>query len=94
MIKLKKHNFFILSHMFIILLFASIYYSIFIYDNNSFNIYKNEEDVNYFDFLHFSLVTQTTVGYGDVMPIKNISRIMNFIQLLTIYGIVSITILI
>ena len=35
---------------------------------------------------YFSLVTQTTVGYGDMVSHTRISRIINVLQLLTIYG--------
>jgi len=94
MVKLEKHSFFVISHMLIIILFAFVYYLTFIYDSKTFNIHKNDEDINYLDFLYFSLVTQTTVGYGGIIPTRNISRLLNFIQLLTIYGIVAITIFI
>jgi len=38
---------------------------------------------------YFSLVTQTTVGYGDMVSHTRISRIINILQLLTIYGVLA-----
>ena len=40
---------------------------------------------------YFSLVTQTTVGYGDMVEHTRISRIINILQLLTIYGVLAIS---
>ena len=40
--------------------------------------------LSYFDCLHFSLVTQTTVGYGRFEPYGTISRIINIFQLISI----------
>jgi hypothetical protein len=94
MVKLEKHNFFIFSHMIFILLFSLIYYLIYLYDNNTFSIHKKDENISFMDFLYFSLVTQTTVGYGGIIPTKNITRMINLVQLLTIYGVIAITIFI
>ena len=40
---------------------------------------------------YFSLVTQTTVGYGDMATHTRISRFINILQLLTIYGVLAIS---
>jgi len=40
---------------------------------------------------YFSLVTQTTVGYGDMVSHTRISRIINVLQLLTIYGVLAVS---
>lgn len=46
------------------------------------NKYINK--MNLFDSLYFSLVTQTTVGYGNVFPRTRLSQIINIIQLICI----------
>lgn len=41
--------------------------------------------------MHFSLVTQTTVGYGNIIPISRSSIITNSIQLLSMVFITAIS---
>jgi len=40
---------------------------------------------------YFSLVTQTTVGYGDMVAHTRMSRLINILQLLTIYGVLAVS---
>lgn len=40
----------------------------------------------FFDFLYFSMVTQTTVGYGDIVPISRFARGFAMVQLLLVYA--------
>ena len=42
-----------------------------------------------FDCFYFSLVTQTTVGYGDIIPHTRFMRIINIFQMFSIYGIIA-----
>ena len=44
-------------------------------------------DFTPFDAIYFSLVTQTTVGYGDFTPGNQVTRIINMFQLIAIYGV-------
>jgi uncharacterized membrane protein len=37
---------------------------------------------NIFDFLYFSLITQTTVGYGDILPNSTKVRAVVIVQIL------------
>ena len=46
-----------------------------------------KDPMNLLECFHFSLVTQTTVGYGHSYPTNLYSRIINIMQLLTIYGV-------
>ncbi len=87
---------FIISHLALILFFAVVYYIIHINFENTFeckNKKQNNKELSFFDFIYFSLVTQTTVGYGDIVPCHIFSKIITMLQLLTIYGVIVITIL-
>ena len=41
----------------------------------------------YLDFLYFSTITQSTVGYGDILPNSSAVRLVVMIQILAAYGI-------
>lgn len=102
-LQVKKHKRFIITHFASILLFTLLYYITYNYFENSFHetnkepqhIKKreNKNTMNFYDFFYFSLVTQTTVGYGDIVPTHPISRAINILQLLTIYGVIAISII-
>ena len=38
---------------------------------------------SYFDLLYFSIITQTTVGYGDIIPYSRKSKTLVILQILT-----------
>lgn len=88
----SKHRF-LLNHILIILFFAFTYYTLSNYIEGSM-INNNSDDKNkplsMYDSIHFSLVTQTTVGYGNIVPNHLITKIFNTLQLFTIYGILLI----
>lgn len=78
--KNTKLRFFIIN-LFCILFFSLIYY---IEDKISFN------EKTFMEYVYFSLVTQTTVGYGDIVPRKNgFMRLISCFQLMTILLILS-----
>jgi uncharacterized protein YjbI with pentapeptide repeats len=63
---------------FFALLFAFIFYFGFGEDHFRFNIQKMLDDGKHPDFwsyLYYSVVTFTTLGFGDIVPITNIARI-------------------
>lgn len=77
-------------------IFTIVYFMIYKYDKKSFyssSIDKGTSGLTLFDFFHFSLVTQTTVGYGDVYPKSNLSKFVNTIHLCSIYIILIISFL-
>ena len=45
---------------------------------------KEVEPINLFDAFYFSLLTQTTVGYNNVLPRTILTRLTNIIQLMSI----------
>ncbi|MEM7176891.1 MAG: potassium channel family protein [Pseudomonadota bacterium] len=53
---------------------ALLYYQIEVLTPGSFNLPPGEMDVS--EFLYFSLVTVTTLGYGDITPVSKIARIL------------------
>jgi len=46
---------------------------------------------SFYDCFYFSLVTQTTVGYGDLAPRTRLMRGICMLQLLTIYGVLAVS---
>ena len=46
---------------------------------------------SFYDCFYFSLVTQTTVGYGDLIPRTRVMRGISICQLLTIYGVLALS---
>lgn len=67
--------------------FAAIYYSISVYDPEYFS-----EPLTVFSSIYFSIVTVSTVGYGDITPIHWIPRV--FVILQVILGFIYIVILV
>lgn len=61
--------------------FALVYYLMDLLTTE--NQFNRDKDKNSFgEKLYFSLVTQTTVGYGDVVPVTTLARVMVCIQIL------------
>ena len=83
----------VMYHVLGMLAFATIYYIIHKYIDNAFQYNKDNGDLNILDFFYFSLVTQSTVGYGDITPIHKLPRIICMMQILLIYAITVISIL-
>ncbi|MAU15823.1 MAG: metal transporter [Muricauda sp.] len=57
----------------IVLSFAMDYLSIYLFDGHSFKIGQTDLDSTmalFFEFLYFSLITFSSVGYGDVVPLS------------------------
>ena len=75
----------------IIVVFAIIYRLIDVIDYNGFK-YNNEMN-NVFDILvnwiYFSVITFTTVGYGDIVPVSNIAKIFVSIEAMTFTVVIS-----
>lgn len=51
--------------------------------------FKKAEDLDLFDCFYFSIVTQTTVGYGDIVATHPIAKAINILQLMTVYGVLT-----
>jgi hypothetical protein len=83
---------FVAHHLLFIALFGILYYITMVYiELDGFKKIDNSS-VTLWDCIHFSLVTQTTVGYGGILPMGPVTKIVNAIQLLTIFGVIVINI--
>lgn len=68
-------------------LFACIYYLIFLYNQNSFNITPIKNKLGKTNFLelfiaiiYFSFSTFFTVGFGDIIPQSNLARVVTIVH--------------
>ena len=86
---IKNKTTFIVKHLSFVLLFTILYYiteKYFIAEKEGDKI---KDPMTLLECFHFSLVTQTTVGYGHSYPTNFYSRIINIVQLLSIYGVLA-----
>jgi hypothetical protein len=60
---------------------ASLLYSLSISDRNSFT-YSSPGPIHWFGLLYFTVVTTTTVGYGDITPTTSLSRAVVLIMII------------
>ena len=81
----------VISHFALILIFTLSYYIGSHIDVKYYDSTKTPFSL--FDSFYFSLVTQTTVGYGHILPTDYITKLINTIQLLSIYGVVVVDII-
>jgi len=91
---IPKIKLILLLDLFFVTIFGIIYYNLQFWMKNAFIISFVEETDNrasnikkftFLECMHFSLVTQSTVGYGAIIPNGNISTIINSMQILSIY---------
>lgn len=40
------------------------------------------DELDFFDSLYFSVVTQTTIGYGDIIPVSRVGKTVAMVQIL------------
>ena len=70
----------------VVFFFSVIYYSIhIIFPQNQPHFYtkKHVHNISFLDALFFSLVTQSTVGYGSTVPLSNIAKVIVGIQVMS-----------
>ena len=71
-----------------ILFFAMIYFFLATPRNMHFQktTYNPRDlDIRFVDSLYFSLVTQSTVGYGSIVPISTISKVFASLQIFSTF---------
>ena len=84
---------FTIRHLSIVTLFAVCYYVVSHYYDTSTEKKTLQKPLSMLDSFYYSLVTQTTVGYGDIAPKTDMMKIITIAQLLTIYGVFVIELL-
>lgn len=67
-----------------ILIFAFLYYV-------SDKILTYEDKINIINSIYFSTVTQTTLGFGDIVPTHEITKILVSLQCLAVLSIMYLT---
>ena len=75
----------IVIQLLIIFVFSLIYYFT---DYKGFNLNftgASKEKIEFIDYLYFSIVTSSTVGYGDIHPNNYITKIVVMFQILISY---------
>ena len=87
-IKNKDMKLFLLNIIFVFI-FSIVYYYIHNNIQEGFGKY-NKKEVSFFDTLHFSFVTQTTNGYGDMYITSDLLKLVNMFHLL---GLLSLNLL-
>ena len=56
-------------------------------------IHKNSEGkLSYLDLLYFSVISQSTIGYGDIVPRSNLSRFIVILQVFTTLAILELAV--
>jgi hypothetical protein len=77
----------IVAYLFIALCFSSLYNGIFIFNNNAFlfngaleTIGKSIDAQTFGDFTYYSLITLSTVGYGEITPFSTYARFASALQ--------------
>jgi hypothetical protein len=91
----KRINLILTIDIFVVILFSVIYYNLQFWIRDSFvrsteeteKLPKDETFFTFLECLHFSVVTQTTLGYGDMIPTGNIPVFINTIQIISLYAI-------
>jgi voltage-gated potassium channel len=68
-----------LSYLMTIYLFAVIFRTICNFDSNAFNPIIN----SIWDAAYFSIVTLASVGYGDILPVSGLARLMVSVEILS-----------
>lgn len=85
---------FLTNNVLLVFLFAVVYYIVNHYESK-YN--KNVKKSGFLEWVHFSLVTQTTVGYGNkihqlINESSKLLKYVNMLQLFSLFGLLSFSI--
>lgn len=74
---------FIVTNISILIFFAMIYFSL---PENSFN---KKDKLSLMDSVYFSVISHTTVGYGDIYPASNIAKFFVLCQIALVFSLIA-----
>lgn len=70
----------------LVIFFGIKYYTIYKLNPENFYILTQNKNkpigANLFDFIYFSFITITTVGYGDIIPINVVAKVLTILEVL------------
>ena len=72
---------FLLNYFFFIFILIIIFGGFYFSHSSEFNLNGNPTNISFFDSLYYSIMTFTTVGYGDITPL-GINKLISSIQAL------------
>ena len=74
---------FAIGYLLIGIFFAVLYACDWRFNNgNTLKLPENQITVSFLDFLYFSFITIATLGYGDLLPVSAVSRILVIVELI------------
>lgn len=87
----KKTHVYIV-HCITAIVFGIVYGILIEFDSNSFTMKKQKGHTysfyeKVFEGLYFSCITQTTIGFGDVVPKSYLAKVVVILQSLSVFGI-------
>lgn len=84
LLQAKRYKRFIIIHLLLLLFFTRLYYlSYKVIKDDTFKTDKTET-MTFYDFFYFTLITQATIGYGDIVPIHPLTKMINILQIFSI----------
>lgn len=88
---IKNKNIY-LAHFITSIIFGIIYSLLLIINAKNFFINDKITSIEtvfdkIFNGFYFSLITQTTIGFGDIVPLTKLSKLLVIIQVLSVFGI-------
>lgn len=76
----------------LILVYSNIYFRIYIVNASSFSVLLENHNLDFFDFLYYSVTTFTSTGYGDIHPFSRSGELVASSEML--FGYFTTTVLI
>jgi len=87
----KSFIIFLLSQLLVIIFFSMMYWYL-VHTENQITHFKGlDHHSSLKDFFYYSLTTQATVGFGDIVPVSSQARTLVMIQMIIIYVGIGIT---
>lgn len=88
----KRHITFMYNHLRFVSIFALLYWLAHNIMQDAYQYDRPREEYRLWDFIYFSLVTQSTVGFGDMKPTNWLTKLLVCLQLLSVVGIIVVSV--